>query len=108
MITIKKTSDSGDIQRFDVLETRTEMTGFINDTLEHATKDGVWTDHESFLWGFYRNGHCFDCGTCEIACLNIREIDSLICGNTGTTVLFGDFDIFLNERSGRWQASLEG
>jgi hypothetical protein len=109
MKTIKKYTDDGDIQFFEIIESKKELASFLRDALweslysQYAT--GIYDDEDMSTWWIYKDGSVQGAVTGErLRRPNVRNIVKLYQCNPSTTVLYGDIPIKYNEHYGDWEA----
>ena len=112
MKVIEKTTSDGDIQIFEIIESRKELRGWIRDafwdSLYSQYRTGIWEDGDSNVVFYDKDGkcHCFYEGD-AVKRFNISNIDRLISGNDSTVVLYGNYTLEYNEHYGDWNAYID-
>jgi hypothetical protein len=112
MKTIEKTTKDGDIQIFEIIETKKELKQWIRDTfwdsLYSEYKTGIWEDGDSSVSFYNKDGkyHGYFEGD-TVKRFNVANIEKLVSINSATTVIYGDVDIIYNEHYGDWETNLD-
>ena len=108
MKTIEKTTEDGNIQIFEVIESRKELRKWIRDTFWDSIyseyKTGIWEDNDSSVSVYDKDGkyYGFSYGD-TVKKFNVSNIVKLVSVNSMTTVIYGDVPIVYNEKYGDWE-----
>ena len=111
MKTIEKVTREGNIQYFDIIESRKELRSWVK-TLFYDSKycdspSGIWEDEDAAVNYYDKSGnyHGFYSGD-EVKGLRISQIDRFVYSNCSTEAIYGNVPIIFNEELGFWQPDL--
>lgn len=111
MKTIEKVTRDGDIQYFDIIESRKELKSWVK-TLFYDSKycdspSGIWEDEDAAVNYYDKSGnyHGFYPGD-EIKGLRISQIDRFVYSNCSSEMIYGNVPIVYSEDYGDWRTEL--
>ena len=107
MKVIEKVTRDGDIQFFEIIESRKELGAILKDILWDSLysqyKTGAWTDDDSSLYIEYKNGDfAHYCIGSQVKRPNISNISKMQYNNPETTMIYGNIQIVQNDHYGDW------
>jgi hypothetical protein len=113
MKTIEKITRDGDIQIFEIIESRKELAKHLRNILfeniysEYADNK-IFNDGDTTIGYYDKEGNFYWISEGEeVKRPNISKIEKYLEHNAGTTVIYGDIEITYNEHYGDWETNLD-
>jgi hypothetical protein len=104
---IEKTTKDGDIQYFEILKSRKELSEWLHDNLFEAYQSGIFNDEDSSIVYYTKDSSChiIEFGD-KIKHLNAANIAKFVHYGPNSTTIYGNIPIIQNAHYGDWEVDI--